>query len=112
MNIPLGSVPAVMVEKVKSILSLLGKKGSLRLEAENSRINIPVSDDVSVDVYAPNAVHYQFIGDKLIVTFEQQPLVRYKGSGLLSKYLKSITAGPEQITIDCGWITASLDIEQ
>lgn len=110
-NKELGTLPRDMIDKIKAAIGLFGQKGSLRLDAENAKVNIPINDDLSIDVFAPNTIHYQFVDQRLIVTFDQQPLVCYRGSGLLSKYLKSVTAGPEKITLDLGWVTASFDLE-
>jgi len=100
-----------MIDKVKAAIGLFGQKGSLRLDAENAKVNIPINDDLSIEIHAPNRVSYQFVGHNLILVFENSPLVKYKGGRLLSKYLKNITIGPERIELDLGWLTASLDLE-
>ena len=111
-NKNLGAVPRSTVEKLKAILELLGPSGAIKLEPiPGTEVDIPVSDDLSINVKTPNTLFYDVDGDDIKLRFKHRPLVKYKGSKLLSKYIKSVGVSPDEILIDMGIVKAHLNVE-
>lgn len=83
----------------KKILQITGKKGSWTWAVPGVKeTTLQLSESASVKITLPLTITYEFISDKLILTFSQPyPLGHYK---IFNKWAQSITVGTDRIEVE------------
>src|SRR6218665_1727055 len=102
--IKVGTVEGVQekISLLKTILSGLGKKGSLSLSCDSGEKRIQITDSVALVFYAPLTIDFEITDSEITIKFrEPHPTGVFK---IIKLGMSGVTISTSRITIGLDWV--------